>query len=110
ISAEFERDIEHFVSAHFKEEGVVGAPYYALREEIKSLQGMAKLFTLSSGVFTRTRLRLSECWDKVKVLEKEHKKEVLEKKQASSQQRQTIQTKIDALKEKASELSFLQLN
>jgi hypothetical protein len=110
ISAEFEKDIELFVSNHFKGEEIVGAPYYALREEIKSLQSMAKLFTLNSGVFTRTRLRLSECWDKVKVLEKEHKKEVLERKQASSQQRQSIQSKIDALKEKALELPIQELN
>jgi hypothetical protein len=110
ISVEFEKDIELFVSNHFKGEEIVGAPYYALREEIKALQSMAKLFTLNSGVFTRTRLRLSECWDKVKVLEKEHKKEVLERKQASSQQRQSIQSKIDALKEKALELPIQELN
>lgn len=110
VSAEFEKDIDAFVLKYFKGEEVVGAPYYALREEIKGLQGMAKLFTLNSGVFTRTRLKLSECWDKVKVLEKEHKKEVLEKKQASSEQRLGIQTKIDALKEKALEMPLAELN
>jgi hypothetical protein len=109
ISAEFEKDVEAFVAKHFKGEEVIGAPYYALREEIKALQGVAKLFTLSSSVFTRTRLRLSECWDKVKVLEKEHKKEVLERKQASSQQRQAIQAKIDALKEKATTVALDEL-
>ncbi|HSX11367.1 MAG TPA: hypothetical protein VLF94_06615 [Chlamydiales bacterium] len=110
ISAEFEKDVEQFIANHFKGEEIVGAPYYALREEIKALQSMAKVFTLNSAVFTRTRLRLSECWDKVKVLEKEHKKEVLERKQASSQQRQSIQTKIDALKEKATEMAIADLN
>ncbi len=110
ISAEFEKDVEHFVSSHFKGDEVIGAPYYALREEIKALQGMAKLLTLSSGVFSRTRLRLSECWDKVKVLEKAHKKEVLQKKQASSEQRQTIQTKIEELKAKSAELSLRDLD
>ncbi len=106
VSSEFEKDVDQFISRHFKGEQVVGAPYYALREEIKSLQGMAKLLTLSSAVFTRTRLNLSECWDKVKVLEKEHKKEILEKKHASSEQRQAIQSKIEALKEKSSEMSL----
>lgn len=110
ISAEFEKDVEQFVANHFKGEEAVGAPYYALREEIKALQSMAKVFTLNSGVFTRTRLKLSECWDKVKVLEKEHKKEVLERKQASSQQRQSIQEKIDALKGKAAEMAIEDLN
>jgi hypothetical protein len=110
VSNEFSKDVEQFISTHFKEEEVVGAPYYVLREEIKGLQGMAKLFTLNSGVFTRTRLLLSECWDKVKVLEKEHKKEILEKKQASSEQRQSVQTKIDALKEKSIEMAIGDLN
>lgn len=110
ISAEFEKDVDRFVANHFKEEGVVGAPYYALREEIKSLQGMAKLLTLSSQVFTRTRLKLSECWDKVKVLEKEHKKEAFERKQASSEQRLPIQAKIDALKEKAAAMNLRDLD
>lgn len=108
VSNEFEKDVNQFISKYFKEEEVTGAPYYALREEIKALQSMAKLFTLNSGVFTRTRLKLSECWDKVKVLEKEHKKEVLERKQASSEQRSLIQAKIDELK--AKDISLSELN
>ncbi|PIS03364.1 MAG: hypothetical protein COT85_00775 [Chlamydiae bacterium CG10_big_fil_rev_8_21_14_0_10_42_34] len=110
VSTEFEKDIDHFIASHFQGEEIVGAPYYALREEIKGLQCMAKLFTLNSGVFTRTRLKLSECWDKVKVLEKERKKEVLEKKQASSEQRQGIQVQIDALKETCAEMPLADLN
>ncbi len=110
ISAEFEKDVDLFVSKYFKGEEVGGAPYYALREEIKALQGMAKVFTLNSGVFTRTRLKLSECWDQVKVLEKEHKKEVFEKKQASSEQRQGIQAKIDEVKGKAAEMTLAEIN
>ena len=110
ISVEFEKDIDQFIAKYFQGDEVVGAPYYALREEIKALQSMAKLFTLNSGVFTRTRLKLSECWDKVKVLEKEHKKEVLEKKQASSEQRQGIQARIDAVKVKAAEMPLNEIN
>lgn len=110
VSAEFEKDVDGFINKYFKPEEISGAPYYALREEIKALQGAAKVFTLNSGVFTRTRLKLSECWDKVKVLEKEHKKEVLERKQASSEKTQGIQVKLDALKEKALELSLEDLN
>ncbi len=110
ISSEFERDIDAFIAKHFVGDQIVGAPYYALREEIKSLQSTAKLFTLNSAVFTRTRLKLSECWDKVKVLEKEHKKEVLEKKQASSEQRQLIQTKVDELKAKSLDIPMNELN
>jgi hypothetical protein len=110
VSVEFEKDVDAFVSKYFKGDEVSGAPYYALREEIKSLQGAAKIFTLNSGVFTRTRLKLSECWDKVKVLEKEHKKEVLEKRQASSEKIQEIQSQIDPIKEKVAEMSLEEVN
>lgn len=98
VSAEFEKDVEHFVAKHFKGDEVIGAPYYALREEIKAFQWMAKVLTLSSPVFSRTRLRMSECWDKVKLLEKEHKKVLLEKKQASSESCGAILAKIEELK------------
>ncbi len=110
ISGEFEKDVEQFVAKHFQGGQVVGAPYYALREEIKALQGMAKLFTLSSGVFNRTRLKLSECWDQIKVLEKEHKKEVIAKKAVSSENRQGVEKKIEELKTKAAEMNLADLD
>jgi DNA repair exonuclease SbcCD ATPase subunit len=110
VSGEFEKDVSQFIARYFQGEGVLGAPYYAMREEIKALQAMAKLLTLNSPAFNGTRLALSQCWDKVKLLEKEHKKEVLEKKQASSEQRQQIQTSIDALKQKVPELSLKDLD
>ncbi len=110
VSKEFEKDVEQFVTNHFKGDEIVGAPYYALREDIKSLQGMAKLLTLSSAVFSRTRLKLSECWDKVKVLEKEHKKEVLQKKQASSEQRTGINARIEELKTRSAEMALRDLD
>lgn len=110
VSAEFEKDVELFVSKHFKGDEVVGAPYYALREEIKAFQWMAKVLTLSSSVFSRTRIRMSECWDKVKVLEREHKKVLLEKKQASSGACQAIYAKIEALKARSEGMSLRDLD
>ena len=110
ISSEFEKDVGHFVERHFKGEEAVGAPYYALREEIKALQGMAKILTLNSAAFSRTRLHLSECWDKVKVLEKEHKKVINERKLASSGARQAIQAKIDEAKARAEGMSLRDLD
>jgi hypothetical protein len=86
ISELFLRDVEGFVARHFQEGRVVGAPYFALREEIKALQGIAKVFTLSSAVFNKTRLLLSQCWDQLKVLEKERKKVVQAKRAASLEQ------------------------
>lgn len=97
ISVEFERDIERFVERYFKDE-VVGAPYYVLRDEIKALQGMAKLITLNTNVFTKTRLKLSECWDKIKVLEKAHKQEFQQKKQNWAENRAALEIKFADLK------------
>lgn len=97
ISTEFEQDVERFVARHFQEGKIVGAPYFALREEIKALQGIAKLFTLSSAIFNRTRLKLSECWDQIKVVEKEYKKEIHAKRQASQENRESLEKKIEAL-------------
>ncbi|HAB98734.1 MAG TPA: hypothetical protein DCE71_02810 [Parachlamydiales bacterium] len=106
VSAEFEKDVESFVSKHFKDGQIVGAPYYVLREEIKALQGMSKVLTLSSGGFSRTRLKLSECWDQVKAVEKEHKKEVNLKKQASSELCQQFVAKIEEIAPKAAEMEL----
>jgi hypothetical protein len=110
ISHEFLTDVEGFISSHFQGEEVVGAPYFALREEIKALQGMAKVLTLSSTAFNRTRLKLSECWDKIKVLEKEHKKEIYAKKQVSQENRQTIEKKIEELKGTSLEMPIADLD
>ena len=110
IGAEFEHDIDSFVEKHFQGQEVVGAPYYALREEIKALQGLAKLITLNTNVFTKTRLKLSECWDKIKVLEKAHKQEFLQKKQVWSDNRVVIEAKIEELKKKVQEMDLKQLD
>lgn len=110
ISSQFEKDVEFFAEKYFKDGQVVGAPYYALREEIKALQGMSKILTLSSAGFGRTRLKLSECWDLVKALEKEHKKEVHLKKQASSELCQQFIAKIDEFSPKAAEMDLRALD
>ncbi len=98
IGAEFERDIDRFVAEHFKGQEVVGAPYYALREEIKALQSVAKIITLNTNVFTSTRLKLSDCWDKIKVLEKVHKQEFLQKKQDWAEHRTVLEAKLLEMK------------
>ncbi|HEY4254918.1 MAG TPA: hypothetical protein VGM34_01055, partial [Chlamydiales bacterium] len=110
VSQSFEKDVDGFIAIHFQGEQIVGAPYFVLREEIKALQSMAKVFTLSSGVFNRTRLKLSECWDKLKVVEKEHKKEILAQREASSESRSNVQKKIEELKERSPGLSLAALD
>jgi DNA repair exonuclease SbcCD ATPase subunit len=110
IGAQFEKDIDRFVEQHFQGSDVVGAPYYALREEIKALQGLAKLITLNTNVFTKTRLKLSECWDKIKVLEKAHKQEFQQKKQVWTDNRAILDAKIEELKKQIEGMDLKQLD
>ena len=67
---------------------------YALREEIKQLQSIAKILTLNTHAFTETRLKLSACWDKIKNREKERKKETQVKRQAFKQNFDLVMEKI----------------
>ncbi|MCP5508399.1 MAG: hypothetical protein H7A37_08905 [Chlamydiales bacterium] len=74
VSEKFEKDVTHFIKKYFSDNSV-NEPLHFLREEIKSLQGIAKVLTLNTTAFTTTRSRLSECWDQLKELDKEKKKE-----------------------------------
>ena len=110
VSESFNQDVSHFVSKHFKGDEVIGAPYYALREEIKAFQSLAKAITLSSSSFSSSRLLLSSCWDKIKVLDKEHKKVLQEKKEASSEALELIRQKLKDLKERSSDMILKDLD
>jgi len=72
VSENFIQDVQKFVSKYFAKEDH-RQPLFALREEIKALQNVAKILTLNPNAFTQTRLKLSECWDKLKHLDKERK-------------------------------------
>jgi len=99
ISHEFLGDIDHFINSHFQKEELQGPPLYALREEIKALQSLAKVLTLNTHAFTETRLKLSECWDKLKEKEKDRKKEFAAKKQVFKQNFDAALEKIKAYEE-----------
>lgn len=70
ISLKFSKDIEDFIE-NYLSLSIKKVPFYVLKEEIKSLQALAKVLTINTQTFTNTRLSLSSWWDKVKVLEKE---------------------------------------
>lgn len=72
ISDEFTKIIGVFVEETFDLQKI---PFYILRDEIKGLQDVAKKITLNTFTFTNCRLKLSQCWDKVKVAEKNYKQE-----------------------------------
>lgn len=99
VSSQFADDVNSFVKGHFQEYLNHDPSLYALREEIKALQGLAKVLTLNTNAFTQTRMRLSECWDEIKVKEKERKKERAQLKVAFKQNAGEVYEKIKALKE-----------
>ncbi len=94
ISQEFIADVDKFIASHFQDEEFQGVPLYALREEIKQLQSIAKVLTLNTHAFTETRLKLSGCWDKIKNREKERKKETQQKRQIFQQNFDLVMEKI----------------
>lgn len=73
LSQRFVADIDTFVGRYFSNEEYKEAVFF-LREEIKVLQAIAKYLTLNTQAFTYTRMRLSECWDKLKNCDKERKR------------------------------------
>lgn len=107
VSQQFTQDVDAFIDESFKDENHKRSPFY-LREEIKSLQGMAKVLTLNTQSFTQTRLRLSDCWDKVKHLEKERKKERAQLREVSKQHENLVQEKIKEFLDVFSEMTVPQ--
>jgi len=74
ISERFNEHVDVFIEKCFSG-AKIEQPLYFLRDEIKSLQNMAKVLTLNTQSFNQTRMKLSECWDRIKKLEKERKKD-----------------------------------
>lgn len=93
VSQHFIDDVEAFVNMHFNQNDYRDSLFF-LREEIKMLQGIAKLLTLNTHSFTHTRMRLSESWDKIKHAEKDRKKERAQQKEFYKQNVQNVQEKI----------------
>lgn len=97
LSQTFIADIEKFIADYFQSESALNEALFYIREEIKGLQGLAKQLTLNTQAFNQTRLKLSECWDKVKQLEKERKKERIEMRSVYKQNGEEVMAKITAL-------------
>lgn len=100
VSEEFVADIEKFIHSHFANTEFADVPLYALREEIKQLQAIAKILTLNTHAFTETRLKLSGCWDKIKDKEKERKKETQQKKLVFKQNFDLVMEKVKPFAER----------
>lgn len=103
ISSLFMRDVDQFVEIHFQNEEFQGLPLYALREEVKQLQSVAKVLTLGSHVFTESRLKLSQCWDQMKEKEKDRRIQTQQKRQIFKQNFDLVMEKIQPFKDACKE-------
>ena len=92
LSQTFLADVDAFM-AQFSQ-GEIRESLFVLRDEIKYLQNIAKVLTLNTNAFTHTRMRLSECWDKIKGEEKERKKEWSEQR-AQQKQNSALRSRED---------------
>jgi hypothetical protein len=106
ISTEFLNDVKNFAEKHCTAEAMKDIPIFALRDEIKSLQFLAKDLTLDTHAFTQTRLELSKCWDFLKEYDKERKKEITEKKEFYQKNVDLILNKIKPLTERCLSENF----
>lgn len=101
VSELFIQDVMSFADLHFSDENFspekVRRQVFYFREEIKALQACAKLLTLNTQAFTKTRELLSQCWDKLKGMEKELKKEFSEQKIQSSENVEKIKARIQEI-------------
>lgn len=95
VSQHFTNDVDAFINSHFAKDDISDS-LFALREEIKTLQNMAKVLTLNTHSFTHTRKRLSECWDRIKSEDKERKKERAQLKSAFKENFDAAVAKIEA--------------
>lgn len=98
ISQQFMENVNSFISKNFSS-GEIQGSLFTFREEIKALQSIAKVLTLNTHSFTHTRTKLSECWDKVKRLEKERKKERAQKRVIYKKSVEEVEEKIKAYEE-----------
>lgn len=99
ISEQFIKDVEHFVSYRFSQkESEKPVPPFVLRDEIKGFQALAKLLTLNTQAFTKTRKMLSECWDQIKEVEKDRKKEYEERSKEFEKNKEEFAPKIEELR------------
>ncbi len=97
ISDQFSADVDQFIQSNFSNE--LRGSLFNLRDDIKALQGLAKELTLNTGTFSQTRVRLSECWDKMRGEEKERKKEWSQQKAAFKDNADLVRQKINEARE-----------
>ena len=97
ISERFVEDVESFMTRRFPQNTEkYDAPYYVIRNEIKAFQGLAKVLTLNTQAFTKSRKLLSEGWDKIKEKETERRAEMGERQEEQKKNFEALLPKVEA--------------
>ncbi|MBA3239074.1 MAG: hypothetical protein H0T62_12100 [Parachlamydiaceae bacterium] len=99
LSQHFSAAVDDFVQKYFSNEEFRESVFF-LREEIKLLQAVAKYLTLNTQSFTYTRMRLSECWDKLKSCDKERKKQRAQDKALYKENADLLHVKLSDVEQK----------
>lgn len=100
LSELFFQTVQDFVRKNFSENHQqLKRNCYFLQNEIREIQAVAKLFSLSTKVFAETRKELSRCWDQLKEIEKEKKEDFSQMKEQSDSNSQKIEKMIQELSE-----------
>lgn len=103
ISELFIQDVTHFQKQNFAEgrfdEEKVRRSLFFFRNEIKALQSLAKVLTLTTHAFSTTRQLLSQCWDQMKGMEKLLRQDFAEQKQKSEESSAEILNQIHAFEQ-----------
>jgi len=110
ISTAFESDVARFVEENFSEKSFcpdkIKRSLFFFREEIKALQACAKLLTINTHAFTITRASLSSCWDQLRGMEKELKKDFAKQKVKSSENVEMIRAQLADFEQKRASLTM----
>ena len=107
VSAEFEKDVDLFVSKHFRGDLSSWSSLLRSQRRDQSPSGDVENFDSKQRLLQQHSPQIQQFgWDVVKNLEKEHKKEVNQKRQVSAEKRQEIRSKIDELATRASEMTL----
>ncbi|PIS00460.1 MAG: hypothetical protein COT84_07455 [Chlamydiae bacterium CG10_big_fil_rev_8_21_14_0_10_35_9] len=108
LSEIFLDDVKKFHEKHLQSDSIK-IPFFAFRDEIKSIQAVSKILTLSNKAFSEARTLLSACWDKVKELESEKRKEFEEKKETFEENKIKVIEKIDEIAQKSESYNYEQI-
>ena len=101
--------VKKFHANHLQSDSIK-MPFFAFRDEIKSIQAVSKMLTLSNKTFGEARTLLSSCWDKVRELESEKRKEFEEKKEVFEENKIKVIEKIDETVQKSENYSYSQID